>query len=525
MRKLPILLNYPCAKRYPALGYGALSCALARQCEPEVRRLLSRSHSYILENTRRGESPLHIATPWPKGVEILLDLGGEAIEDILDALNAFDESPLDYALQLGQPRSVQLLVDANAEIDLEETLNMETTATRYTNLPQFDEIINILCQALAARREEMLGFALEWLPDHEISRLRLRDQIMLQDTAFETSEALLDQISYLPRCFGNVKPGSIYHSACLSMNLAQQLLSVGFQNPNTTFHGFTPLMTVDLYDLTHRRFLEGTVDLVSWFLGQGTELHSSIPVSGLEGITAQSTTHLSDFKAVHRIADAYGDGLYRSSITADDRLRIGHMLHVITCNHASADPCICYCSLDGCTPPTLFIRALLANHRWSEFYETPRLAEVLHQGIVLMSIFLSSDWDLPVNVVADVFRVMTFHHLGMKHTCCKYKRQNLEAKIDGVTEAILVGEYKVVKIMDPEEVDEIQEEDRHLAIHLEALVAEFTARYNEQKVSCHDFFFGYWWQRMDEVEAEKDEAWTDDVGSIREIGVILDGER
>lgn len=475
----------------------------------------------MLEKGRGGQSPLHVATPWPRGVELLLELGGDAIESVLNAPNAFDQSPLHYALELGQLQSVQLMVNANAEIDLEETFNIEASGLKLADLPQFDEIINFLCQTLAARRRKMLRFALGQLAEHEISRLRLRDHIMLQDTAFETCEALFHQNSHLPPYFGNVHPGSVYHSACLSMNSARALLAVGFQNPNTTFHGFTPLMTVDFYNLTGRRNLEGTVDLVSWFLDQGAELHSSIPVSGLEGIAAPSTAHLSDIKAVHRIADAYGDGLWRSPIIANDSLRVGRMRHVL--NHASADTCICYCSLAGCTPPTLFIRAFFDRCRWGESDMIQVVMDSMHQGMELVTIFLSSDWD--TEVAANVLRVITFQRLGMKHTCCKYNRWWYRAAESSVTEEILVGQYKVVEIMDPEEAAEIQEEDQHLAIRLEALVAEFTAKYNEQKVSFHKFFFGYWWQRMNEVEAEKDEAWTDDLGSIREIGVILDGER
>ena len=96
---------------------------------------------------------------------------------------------------------------------------------------------------------------------------------------------------------------------------------------------------------------------------------------------------------------------------------------------------------------------------------------------------------------------------------------------NGVTHSILAGKYKIVDIMDPDEVAEIQEEDQHLALRLETLVAEFTAMFDEQKVTFNDFFFGYWWQRMDEVEAERDEVCANDLGNIQEIGVILDAEQ
>lgn len=363
----------------------------------------------------------------------------------------------------------------------------------------------------------MLFFALEWLPEHEISRLRLRDQDMLQDDAFEVSEALRHQKHHITPWFRNVQPGSIYHSACLSMNLAQNLLRVGFQSPSAAFHGFTPLMTVNMYSLSHRRCLEGTVDLVTWFLDQGAGLRSYIPTSGLKGIAAEPTRRFSNFKAIHRIADAYGEGQYRSHITAEDHVRVSHMRHIIS--DASTDPCICYCSLRGCTPATLFTRSLVnrfygVDQRASQFY-----AEIMLRGIKLISILLSNDQGL--DVAADIIRVSTFHRLGMKHTCCRYMYQGDQSS---VTHEILAGKYKTVDIMDPEEATEIQEEDQHLALRLEALVAEFTAEFDEGNISFYEFFFGYWQKRMNEVEAERDEACTDDLEVIREIGVVLDGE-
>lgn len=404
-----------------------------------MRCLLSRSQSYIAEKSRRSESPLHVATPWPRGVELLLRLGGEAIEGILNAPDAFDESPLDYALQLGQLSSIQLMVDANAAIDLEATCNIETTGSKYANSPQFDEIINFLCEALADRRKRMLCLALEWLPEHEISRLKLRDEDMLQDTAFEVGELFRHQGHHLSSWFCNVRPGCIYNSACLSINLARALLKVGFQGPNRVFYGFTPLMTVDTYFLGRRRHLKGIVDLVTWFLDQGASLHSSIPVSGLMGLPTRPITSSACFRVVHRIADAYGELLSRSRIVAEDHLQIGQMRGVL--RDASTDPCICYCSLKGCTPATLCIRGLLNTYGWYR----PEDPKPMRDAIDLISILLSKDLDL--DIATDIIRVSTFHRLGMKHTCCKYIGQGFQAVRFGVIHAILDGQYKIVELV------------------------------------------------------------------------------
>lgn len=454
---------------------------------------------------------------------MLLLLGGDAVQTIIDAPNAFGESPLEYALQLSQLSSVRLLLDANAEIDLETMVNIETSRMRGWSMAQSDQVIEFLCQTFADRRKKMLCLALEWLPDHEIDRLKLKDQSMLQDNAFEVSESLRYHGHHSLPWFGNVRRGSVFYSACLSLVLAQALLRAGFRSPTATFNGFTPLMTVDLYYLIYRRYVEGTVDLVTWFVDHGADLHSPIPVSGLRGTVTQSTGRALNFRLIHRIADAYGEGLNRCYITAEDHSRVRHMRAVI--NDTSTDPCRCYCSDAGCTPATVFTRSLWKKDARTEEFTILGHHDVLHRGIELLSMLLSSLNERGPDVFADIIRVSTFQRLGMKHTCCKYINLGLQAPESGICHAILAGDYKVVDIMDPEEVAEIQEEDQHLALRLEALVAEFRAKYNEQKVSFRDFFWGYWWQRMDEVEAGRDEVCADDLGSIQEIGVILDGEQ
>lgn len=90
------------------------------------------------------------------------------------------------------------------------------------------------------------------------------------------------------------------------------------------------------------------------------------------------------------------------------------------------------------------------------------------------------------------------------------------------TQAILQGKYKIIDILDPEEIAEIQEEDQHLAARLDGLVAEFNAKFMELGQPFSEFFLGYWWSRMDEVDAEKDELSREDMEAIREAGVVLE---
>ncbi|KAG6353499.1 hypothetical protein INS49_005681 [Diaporthe citri] len=147
----------------------------------------------------------------------------------------------------------------------------------------------------------------------------------------------------------------------------------------------------------------------------------------------------------------------------------------------------------------------------------------MHEGIESMATCLTND--RAHEIATDIIRISTSQCLGMKHTCCKYIYRYFADLRFGVCHDILADEYKMIDTMDSDEVVGIQEEDQYLALRLKSLVAEFTAKYNEPKVPFHDFFFGYWRQRMDEVEAEKDEACINDLGNVKEIGVMLHGER
>ncbi|KAK7428628.1 hypothetical protein QQZ08_004890 [Neonectria magnoliae] len=109
----------------------------------------------------------------------------------------------------------------------------------------------------------------------------------------------------------------------------------------------------------------------------------------------------------------------------------------------------------------------------------------------------------------------------MKHTCCTYDSSTLES-LEVPTRAILRGTYQPVHTMDPEEIAEIQEEDQYSATRLDDLVEEFESKFCELNQPFDEFFFGYWWGKMDEVEAEKEVLSREVIEAIRETGVVLE---
>ncbi|KAH7008767.1 hypothetical protein EDB80DRAFT_872565 [Ilyonectria destructans] len=509
------LLGIPCC-----LEYGRLSRAILEESEPDVRRILCTSGFPTLEKGPGGETPLHLAVSWARGVEILLELGGETCQSLVDAEDSRGDTPINYAIRLGQAESIRLFLAANARIDLENTQTLEELGLFQYRRPQSDEVIYLLGQELANRRKELVSFSLRWLSGDEALRFGLLGHQVLQEEASSVVQALQECLIPIPWQFQGIRPGSIYHSDCMSATLAESLFRAGFNHTNVLFHGFTPLMTVDIWEISNRRGMGGILDLVAWFVDHGADLHSSIPRVACSPSTPSERVS-GCFQVIHRIAFETALDGYRSlpRILSNDEPRIAQLSRIL--EDPTTDPCNCYCARRGCSPASLFARGI-----WDHIDDTHpsqphrQLISEWRYGVELINAVLSSS-KAQTKAAMDIIRLSTFTRLGMKHTCCKYEYWEFIPDISH-TEAIRDGKYTIISIMDPEDIAEIQEEDQHLATHLDSLVEEFDAKFMELGQPFSEFFLGYWWSRMDEVDAEKDELSCEDIEAIEEAGVILE---
>ncbi len=59
--------------------------------------------------------------------------------------------------------------------------------------------------------------------------------------------------------------------------------------------------------------------------------------------------------------------------------------------------------------------------------------------------------------------------------------------------------------MDTGEIEEIHEEDRHMAELLEDLMDEFEVKFSEMNVPLQQFMESYWLPRMQKVKEERGE--------------------
>lgn len=499
--------------------------ALLERKESKVVEILGRSDAqkHLHTKGKIGETPLHFATSWTRGLELLLNLGGDTVSTIIDADDDNGSTALDYALKINEPDCVKILLDASAEIDLE---SMQTIAKWEQGREKW-AVMPLLTHALAQRRRELLHLASESVNEKpDLENCCVQEGALLQEETYELVQALLDSGIDIPKRFWNVRPGSVYHSAHMNIELAQSLFSSGFNHTAVEYLGFTPLMTVDLVALTRQHeaanllgYDPGALDLVDWFLSHGEDLDTPIPASGFTKETG-CEEQARGLCVAHRVASELGRCL-RWPLALSGCQSTTLLPKILT--SPMTDSCSCLCTRSGCSTASAFTRELWDSIRGGD---APHGQPALGQGSVRMIMDLLtrrlSGHPGAHEFASDFIRVSTFERLGMSHTCCRFIDNGGKYEDPGneVAFAILKGEYKMVEIMDPEDVAEIQEEERYLEGLLEILVEEFEVKYQELGLPLADFFLTYWWVRMDEVDAGSKVS-KEELEALRRTGVVL----
>ena len=60
-----------------------------------------------------------------------------------------------------------------------------------------------------------------------------------------------------------------------------------------------------------------------------------------------------------------------------------------------------------------------------------------------------------------------------------------------------------------------------MVLLLDVLVGGFTAKLTEMRVPSSQFFWEYWWKRMDEIERGRDGVSMKELDGLREIGAKI----
>lgn len=492
--------------------------------ESRIQELLSESREYLLETAVSGETPLHLAVSWAGGLRLLLQaLDKDKLQTVLEAEDCRGHTALDYALLLEQVDSIRLLIDAGAFIDLENTQNIQTGLPR-SLLPfrpgSKGNLMRLLCRILTERRERLAAIAFRWLPSDSLASFNLTAQQMPQEQAFDIVAALK------PHAFSEhwpyeARPGSVYHTRCMSTDRAKALYEAGFDRTDVSFHGFTPLMTVDFYHIDVLGGFSEVLDLTNWFVGHGADIDKIIPSDSYPFSFLQKPRS-SNFRVVHRCAYWLGDCWphYHDFMELQKEVPSESIALLMQISERSErDACECFCTGHGCSPLSLLTRGLLKD--WEG---EPNLFSYgqRYQELFLLTDLLSRGQVASQDVVRDVLRIIAFTELGMSHTCCVH---DIDLPPDyNVGQAILDGEFSPIHLIDPDEAREIQEEDRYTAAWLDKFMVEVGEKLAESDQPYKEFFTGYFRTRLRKVLRKKEHLSPEDMRNIRDIGVVLDSE-
>ena len=478
-----------------------------------------------------AQTPLHLAVRWPEGVRLLLKHGA-----FVDPRDLAGDTPLFYALTLGYPQTVGLLMKADCSLVLRcNVLDLAIThlhsningVTQDVRMKVIDTTI-----ALLAERRRDLQSRLTGLPVAvSLSTTVLQEDRVLDEYAeyaecTEQAAQKLDDDNPLRASslledpmLGKLR--TVYHISRLVVEVAEKLWENGFRDIDVPDNdGLTPLASWRITNISRE------IELCVWLIQKGARLHrpqhrldDNSPDPAIFPTELLHTTSILQYVA-SSIGCKFGtswaiDGLSwaieqiraqkeqlqdrRSQLSRNAKLLLSTIV-----SDGSSDDCICACSSRGCLASTWMLKGLVKDLKyspsWSLQIQGARDRFALYLEILVNSVGIeSSCWDWRAK---EIIRFCTFQKLELRHTCCS---------------DVIRRPTHIVKFEEEERV-EIQYEDKDKIKLLESLLLDFEEhRGTEDLIS---FLKGYWAVRMDEVLEELNSG-VDGEG-LREIGVVLE---
>lgn len=468
-----------------------------------------------------GQTALHVSTFWPQGMHLIFELAGESVEDVINIEDDDGKTALDYAVNLREFDSVIILViHGNVEMDIEDASNL----FKLQDSRPSQETLDFFAHLLVDGRRHLYHLAAPILRFKKRQKRRTPSfnlDPILQESAFIVVKLLAAMGFGIPIGFRHVQPGSIYHSLYSpSVELLEAIYKAGFSRTNVSYLGFHPLMTMKMHQPLRtcafgplEKICDDTtalLEVIIWFVDHGADLGRPIPRAAIIG-SLEYHDEDRQFRMIHQLSEELGHFMGAPLAETDN---VEQPLTSMLCEMVTSpdvDPCTCLCSPGGCTAISVFARKSHDNH-------SLRKNEAVR---VIASLDPDSE-DTP-RVVSGLLRLTIFEQLGMRHTCCKYIHEGRGRYNRG--EMIMAGEYQILELKDPEEIAELQEEDKHLSERLEELVLEFDEQYRSLGKPFIEFFTEYVEPRMDEIDAEEESLSPEEEEAIRNTGVILHDTR
>lgn len=393
-----------------------------------------------------------------------------------------------------------------------------------------DEIISQLQTALVDRRSRLYSLATTKLCRKDLEELRITDDRILDEKAFDVYKALAHRNVPVPSA---LRPPSyrttLFHSEDFSPALGDVLYGRGFIDVDgIDCLGLTPLMTMGFSGL--KTALHRSV----WLISKGADPRRNATLC--EGMRCDPST-----TATHYICSWVGGTVYwlveleheaefrqewgspemkRMWVSPEirrtwlfgtlDKLDDKCQSLLRGCFHSKLDDnCLCACSSHGCTPAVMMLKGitewLLPDMDEEGYFSLILPVEGRLWVIEWMITTLGHHHEAWRWLTCEIIRYETFEKLELTHTCCKVHSHGLNMPTAN----------------DSAECAEIRDEERLLLSKLDTLVAEFQEKYTELGVTVPEFLRGYWKARMEEFEREEEPLDDEEISRIRDLGVII----
>ena len=478
-----------------------------------MEQILQSSPKSIHEHSLWGQAPLHLSCNWPKGIILLLRHGGE---ETIDRPDRGGFLPLAYACASNCLEAVKLILEADSALYYSD-VEWNNRHPRYRSVfeeateMRTDEILSHLQTALVDRRSRLYSLATKQLCREDLERLKLRDDRILDEKAFDVYKALEIRSIPVPLAL-RITPvrKTIFHDQYLSPALGESLHGRGFIDMDgVDCTGLTPLMSMGVPN-EHR--LETALRRVGWLRSKGADLgrkpdqqgwdYPSIPAAHFICSWVGRAAYLQDDTVLPGINHTWLFGIFQ---------KLDHNCQSLLEELLSSkffDSCLCACSSHGCTPPTMMLKGITQGlEQYMTYWDVihPHPIEGRIWVIAWMENLLGHRHEAWRWLSRGIIRGETFEGLHFTHTCCEADLWN--------------GEMPVRKAN--EDCEEIRDKERFLIGKLDALVAEFQEKYIELGVSVTEFLKGYWKARMEEVKREEELLNDGEIAKIRDMGVVI----
>ncbi|KAL9117675.1 MAG: hypothetical protein Q9187_005787 [Circinaria calcarea] len=461
--------------------YGPLSLAVIVRSLVDVRNLL-RNHIGFDEKNAYGQTPLHLCGDWSPGTEALLAAG--------HAYNSCDSlglRPLDYALAFGGTEAASLLLSVGCMLACQHSMEYCTTRgfsswyffnrdlESQQNVWPFHSNWYALVEVINTKRKALAKTARRYLPQELLLELERCGTDVDDTRAIETEKTLVQHAIIIPTSIQTSRV-SIYHSIYM-IEAAQHLFATGFRDLNAYDHlGYTPLMTCVSRTVYSVSQYERRLPLLEWMLQHGANplklhrdlhtnaLHEALRLVWYDTIGTSSmrffgaSTSLGRwplFGITNQVVSGQG---ITSSFLPPLALRL--LREVSPSSH---DQCRCPCSPSGCTPTTILHKYGMPGH---SAYQQMRLVYEWLNAIASLN--------GPVKEVCkELYRLHEFDNLGLTHTCCR-------------------DTYPSVRLLDPDDVLEIQDEEEEMIARLEKTMGDYDNNRHFNRNGNPNWAESYW---------------------------------